>query len=423
MKTALGKIIDDANSKAIEKLTSAQPVLIDVARAGDVVPGLNKNSIFHAGPPIPWAGMCGPMKGAIIGAILFEDLAKSLDEAVTLAESGEIEFDSCHHHQAVGPMAGILSASQWVFVVKNMTQGNTAFCSLNEGLGKVLRFGANSPEVIDRLRWMSLELGPALSLALKQVPGGINIKAITSQALQMGDECHNRNVGATNLLFKEISQLLLKTDLDKKTIGNVLAFISGNAHFFLNVSMAACKATTDPILDIPNCSIVSTMARNGTEIGIRVSGLGKKWFTAPAGFPKGLFFSPFTQNDANPDLGDSTVSEIAGIGAYAMASAPAIVKFVGGAPEDAVKYTKQMAEICVGRHRDYQIPSMNFIGTPVGTDIRKVVETGITPIINTGIAHKEPGIGQIGAGLLYAPMACFEESLKALNDSFQQEKI
>ncbi len=411
------KLIDEANAKALQILTTAQPVLVDVVRAGDIVPGLTKHQIFHAGPPITWDRMCGPMRGAVTGAILFEKWAKDLAGAEKLAASGKIEFSPCHHHQAVGPMAGVLSPSQWVFVVKNQTQGNVAFCSLNEGLGKVLRFGANSPEVIERLGWMGKVLGPALHQALTKAPEGINIKNITAQALQMGDECHNRNVAATTMLLREFSLLLLQTDLKKPVIREILAFMASNPHFFLNVSMAACKATTDPIVGIKYCSVLSTMARNGTDIGIRVAGLGEQWFTAPAGMPKGLFFSPYTQDDANPDMGDSTVSEVAGIGGYAMATAPAIVKFVGGTPADAVKYTRQMGEICVGRHRDYQMPGLNFENVPVATDIRKVVETGIAPIINTGIAHKKAGIGQVGAGILYAPMDCFTDALRAFEQS------
>lgn len=413
-----GTRIDEANQKGVEILKSAQPVLVDVRPASEVVPGMTKKTFLHAGPPIEWERMCGPVKGAILGAILYEGLAQNLEEAQKLAESGELTFDSCHHHQAVGPMAGVLSSSMWVFCVENKTYGNMGFCSLNEGLGKVLRFGANGPEVLERLKWMETVLGPALQQAVR-LSGGLNVKSMTAQALLMGDECHNRNVAATSTFLKEITPWLLKTDLSKETIGEVLAFIGGNVHFFLNLSMAACKATSDPIVGLKDSTLVSTMARNGTEIGIRVAGLGDRWFTAPSGQPKGLYFSPYTEQDANPDLGDSTVSEVAGIGGFAMASAPAIVKFVGGVPADAVRYTKEMYEISVGRHQDYQIPALNFMGSPVGVDIRKVVETGITPIINTGIAHKEPGIGQIGAGLLYAPKKGFEDALVA----FEKELV
>lgn len=402
--------IDEANKIAFSKMTNARPVLIDIKQAKDVIPGMTKVTILHAGPPIIWEKMCGPVHGAIVGALIYEGLAKTELEAEALASSGKIKFAPCHHYGAVGPMAGIISASMYVFVVKNEGDGNLAYSTLNEGLGKVLRFGANSPDVIERLKWMENVLAPALAKAVK-ISGGINIKSLTAQALMMGDECHNRNVAATGLFLKEIFPHLLKTDLDKNTISEVIKFISGNPHFFLNFSMAACKSASDTINGLKNSTVVSAIARNGTELGIRVAGLCDKWFTAPAGQPKGLYFAGFSEKDANPDLGDSTISETAGIGANAMAAAPAIVKFVGGSPQDALNATRKMYKITVGRHIGYQIPQLDFAGTPVCFDIRKIVETQITPIINTGIAHKKPGIGQVGAGILDAPLKCFEDAL------------
>ena len=413
--------IKKANEEALKKLQEANPVLVDIKQASEVIPGMHKKLILHAGPPVKWENMAGPVKGAVMGALVYEGLAKNIEEAEKLAASGEIEFDPCHHHNTVGPMAGVVSYSMFVFCVKNQTHGNMAHCTLNEGLGKVLRFGAYSDEVIERLKWMEKVLAPSLKKALALKKDGINVKSLTAQALMMGDECHNRNVAATSLFMKEITPLLLDTDLDKATIKKVVDFIAGNVHFFLNLSMAACKAISDTVHGMEHCTIMSAMARNGTEIGIRIAGTKDKWFTAPAGNPKGLYFSGYTDDDACADLGDSTISETAGIGGFAMASAPAIVKFVGGTPADAVKYTREMGEIVVGRHRDYQMPTMDFLGTPLGVDIRKVVESGITPIINTGIAHKDPGIGQIGAGILYAPVSMFEESLKAFSEQYAEK--
>ncbi len=414
----LGKKIDRANQEAVKRLMDSQPVLKDIRPAKEVVPGMEKNLLLHAGPPVAWEMMCGPVRGAVLGALVYEGLAGDIKEAETLARSGKVRFEPCHHHQTVGPMAGVVSSSMYVFCVENEPFGNSAYCTLNEGLGKVLRFGAYSEEVIKRLKWMEVVLAPSLRKAIT-LSERINVKTITSQALQMGDECHNRNVAATNIFLREVIPLLLKTELDKKTIGEIVSFISSNPHFFLNLSMAACKATADAVSDLKYSTIVSAMARNGTEIGIRVAGLGEEWFTAPAGLPKGLYFAGFKEEHANPDLGDSTISEVAGIGAFAMASAPAIVKFVGGTPADAVKYTQEMYEICVARHKDYQIPGLNFIGTPTGVDIRKVVESGVTPIINTGIAHKEPGIGQIGAGILRAPVEMFESALVRFDEKYR----
>jgi hypothetical protein len=421
--------VEKANCEAVGRMMDAQPTLIDVRQAREVVPGLRGHTIFHAGPPISFERMPGPMKGAVAGAVLYEGWAKNLREAEKMAASGKINFDPCHHHDAVGPMAGVLSPSMYVFVVKNKTHGNHAYCSLNEGLGKVLRFGANGPNVIKRLKWMEEILGPALHKAVTLAAdktGGINVKTITAQALTMGDECHNRNVAATGLFIRELLPHLFSTGLRKDAIREVVDFISGNPHFFLNLSMAACKASCDTMFGVKNSTLVAAMARNGVENGILIAGLmpkpsksnepvrkdlAGKWFSAPAGVPKGLYFPGFTEEDANADLGDSTISETAGIGAFAMACAPAIVKFVGGKASDAIKYTREMYNITQTRHKDYLIPAFDFAGTPAGMDIRKIVETGVLPVINTGIAHREPGIGQVGAGILYAPAEIFDRAL------------
>ncbi len=404
--------VEKANDEAARRMLDSSPVLTDISRAIDVIPGMKPNMILHAGPPIEWIRMCGPMKGAVLGAVIYEGLASTLEEAEKMVEDGNIILDSCHHHNTVGPMAGIVSASMYVFVVENRTFGNKGFCTLNEGLGKVLRFGANDEGVIKRLRWMENTLAPILKQAVS-LSGGIDVKNLTAQALMMGDECHNRNVGGSLMFLKSITPFLLKTDASREDVADIFDFISGNVHFFLNLSMAACKATADAMRGIDNCTLLYCMARNGVETGIRVVGLGDEWFTAPSGMPKGLFFSGFSEEDANPDLGDSTISEVAGIGAVAMASAPAIVKFVGGTASMAVESTLKMYEITHCRHRDYTIPALDFSGTPTGFDLRKIMETGITPVINTGIAHKKPGIGQVGAGILDAPKEGFVKALEA----------
>ena len=414
------KKIAEANDRAIEIMISAQPVLTDLRPAREAIPGMKDNLILHAGPPIGWEKMCGPMRGAIAGALIYEGKAKSLADAEQIAASGKIEFSPCHHHRAVGPMAGVISPSMWVWRIENKTHGNPAFATLNEGLGKVLRFGANTPDVITRLKWMETTLAPALAAAVRRA-GGINIKSLIAQALLMGDECHNRNVAATGLFLRAITPHLLATDLNKETIAQIFQFISGNDHFFLNLSMAASKATVDPLMGIGYSTIMCAMARNGVEIGIRVAGLGDRWFTAPAGEPKGFYFPGYSAADGCLDLGDSTITETAAIGGFAMASAPAIVKFVGGVPADAIRYTREMYEICWGVHRDFQLPALDFQGTPAGVDVRKVVETGITPIINTGVAHKDPGVGQIGAGILRANMTCFKDALTAFAKTYSED--
>lgn len=414
----IGERIDAANVLAAERLMDSQPFLVDVATAAEAIPGMTSKTILHAGPPISWDRMCGPVRGAVIGALIYEGLAATPEEAEKLAAGGTIRFDPCHHHQAVGPMAGVVSPSMPVWVVLNKTFGNYAFCTLNEGLGKVLRFGAYGREVIERLKWIEMVLGPGLARSLEGA-GGINLKNIIAQALQMGDECHNRNMAASNIILKELLPHLLGSDLERSVVREITDFMAGNAHFFLNLSMAACKATADSIAGLRDCSVISLMARNGTDFGLRVAGLGDRWFTAPAGIPRGLFFPGRTESDANPDLGDSTITETVGLGGFAMASAPAIVKFVGGHPADALDTTRQMYEICAARHRDLQMPALDFMGVPVGIDIRRVVETGILPVINTGIAHREAGVGQVGAGILRAPMESFQEALIAFGDQYE----
>lgn len=405
-----------ANRTAVERMMSARPMLRTVATAGEVIPGMHDRLLLHAGPPIEWERMSGPLRGAVIGAVLFEGWAEDEEEAARLAESGEVEFAPCHHHGAVGPMAGVISPSMAVYVVENVTHGNRSFSTLNEGYGKVLRYGAYSSEVLDRLRWLNDVMAPVLREALSDSEG-LDIRALLAEALHMGDEGHNRNKAGSLLLLKLLAPLVARVAPDPKVAAAVLGFIGENALSVLNPVMAACKAMADAAHGVEGSTIVTAMARNGTDFGIRVSGIGDRWFTAPAGTPKGLYFSGFSSADANPDIGDSTITETAGIGGFAMAAAPAIVAFVSGVPSDATNATLEMYEITVAEHEHFTIPALDFRGTPTGIDIRAVVELGITPRINTGIAHREAGIGQVGAGLVRPPAEIFEEALLAFAEN------
>jgi hypothetical protein len=409
--------IEAANREAATRILKAKPTLVDVSTAGDVIPGMKKNMVLHAGPPVSWEKMCGPMKGAVIGGLILEGLAKGRKEAEALAASGDIVFEPCHHHAAVGPMAGIVTWSMPVWVLENQTFGNRAYCTLNEGLGKVLRYGAFSEEVIARLKWMAKELAPTLREALSE-HGEIDMKTMMAQALQMGDEGHNRNRAGTSLFIRELAPDLVRTARERERIAGVFSFIHGNDHFFLNLTMPSCKCTVDPAAHIEGSSVIITMARNGTDFGIRVSGLGDRWFTGPASRVDGLYFPGYSADDAAPDIGDSVITETAGIGGFAMAAAPAIVKFVGGSPQDAIHFTKQMYEITVTENDIYRIPALDFRGTPTAIDLIKVVETGILPAVNTGIAHKEPGIGMVGAGLVRPPEKCFQDALEAFVERY-----
>ena len=410
------KTIEAANAEAVRRILAGDPLLADVKPAAEVIPALGKHVILHAGPPIAWDRMCGPMRGAIAGACVFEGWAPDLRAAEELAGSGAITFHPNHHFDTVGPMTGLTTESMWVMEVENRAFGNRAYCTINEGLGKVMRFGGNDDEVLDRLRWLAATLAPALSAALRKC-GGIGLKALVARGLSMGDEMHQRNVGCTSLLLRELAPALAETADDSQMLVRVLEFIGGNDQFFLNVAMALGKAVMDPVRDIEGSSIVTAMSRNGTDFGIRVSGTGDEWFTAPVEMPKGLYFPGFTEDDANPDMGDSTIVETVGLGGFAMAASPAVAGFVGaGSAADALNYTRAMFEITADRNPEWTLPALDFIGVPTGIDIRKVVETGTAPTINTGIAHREPGVGQVGAGIVRAPMACFEAALRALAD-------
>ncbi len=412
--------INQANQEAVQRLLDAQPTLVGVGTAGENIPGMTKKTILHAGPPVTWEKMSGPLRGAVMGGLIYEGLAKDAEEAEKVAASGEITFDSCHHHDAVGPMAGVVTYSMPVWIVQNKKFGNYAYCTLNEGLGKVLRFGAYEQEVIDRLNWMQEVLGPLMKETL-ELAGEIDLKSMTAQTLQMGDEGHNRNTAGSSLLTRKLAPYILKTSFSKDDQFDVLKFLEGNDHFWLNLTMPAAKCATAPMEGVEYSTLVYTMARNGTEFGIRVAGLGSQWFTAPSEIIDGLYFPGYSEADANPDIGDSCITETSGIGGFAMAAALPIVQFVGGKPQDALNYSKQMYEITEAENNVYRIPILDFRGTATGIDIRKVLETGIRPVINTGIAHKDPGVGQVGAGIVHPPMKCFEDAIQAFAEAIDAE--
>ncbi|MWA07597.1 DUF1116 domain-containing protein [Actinomadura sp. LD22] len=403
----------DANAEAVRRMTTARPHLVDVRPASDVL-GLERGTFLHAGPPLEWDRASGPMRGALIGAMMLEGLAETPRGAERELERGAAVLEPCHHHGAVGPMAGVVSPSMWMLVVEDAEHGGTACCSLNEGLGKVLRYGAYGPEVIERLVWMSEVLGPALQAAVRR-HGPLDLMAVIAQALQMGDELHNRNRAATSLLLRELGpDLAAAEEVPRGRAAEVLRFAAGNDHFFLNAGMAAAKACADAARNVPGSSMVVAMSRNGTDFGVQVSGTGDRWFTGPAGVPDGLYLGGYGPDDANPDIGDSAITETAGVGGFALAAAPAIVRFVGGEVPDAVAATQRMYEITLAEHPALRIPLLSFRGTPAGIDVTRVVRTGILPVIDTGIAGREAGTGQVGAGIVEPPSNVFGAALHAL---------
>ena len=431
--------INAANAVAVERIIAAQPVWEDIAlRADSVWPEMKKTRLLlHAGAPVAWQDMCGPMHGAMIGAVLYEGWADTVDKARTMLSSGEIAFAQCHDFSAVGPMTGIMSASMPLIVVRNNASsaqggGKLAYTNLNEGIGKCLRFGANSPDVLARLKWFEAVLAPALKAAVQveatrnpQI-GGMNLKAIQSQALLMGDEVHSRNAAATALFFMQITTALTAQNspvlkaISQNQISETLAFVAKTSQFFLNYSMVSCKSIMDGAHAIPHSSVVTATARNGTTTGLRISGLGQQWFTSPSDNPQGLFFPGYKQEDACPDLGDSAITETAGFGGCSFAASPALTLLAGGTVGDAIRYSREMYEITVGKNPALSLPALDFAGAPCGIDVRKVVDTGIRPVVTTGIAHKEAGIGQIGAGIVRVPMACYVKALEAIVEQMHQ---
>jgi hypothetical protein len=410
--------IEQANTKAFEIINKAEPTLIGVKYAYEVVPKLDKYTIGHAGPPLKWADMCGPLQGAVLGGIVYEGLANNLEDAEKLVKNNKIKFVSNHSIGCVGPMTGIITYSMPLWEVKNTTFGNVAYCTFNEGLGKVMRFGANGPEVIERLKWLEKSLAPAMKKAI-QLSGPISMKVMIAKALAMGDEMHQRNAGATALFVKEIINYLVQVVTSQEELKKIVSFITSNDQFFLNLAMASGKAIMDPAKNIPFSTVVTTMSRNGTNFGIKISALGETWFEAPVNHPRGLYFPGYTEADANPDIGDSAIVETFGIGGFAMGSSPAVVRFVGASSvSEAVAYSREMQEITVGLSPSFVIPNMDFVGVATAIDIRKVVSLGILPVINTGMAHKKPGIGQVGAGIVKAPLNCFTKGLIAFEDYY-----
>ena len=403
----------EANQQALARMLAAEASLVDVRPASEAL-GLEPGQFLHAGPPIDWERASGPLRGALVGAMLLEGLADDPDQAEEKLSRGDgAVWEPCHHRGAVGPMAGVVSPSMWVFELRDEAHGTTSWCSLNEGLGKVLRYGAYGPEVIDRLRWMTDVLGPLLQTAVRAA-GQIDVRAIIAQMVQMGDEGHNRNRAGTLMFLREVLPTMIDSGASTSDVAEAVRFVSGNDHFFLNLGMPACKLQTRAAADIPGSTVVTVMARNGTDFGIQTSGTGDTWFTAPANTPEGLYLGSFGPDDANPDIGDSAITETAGIGGMSMATAPAIVRFVGGSVPDALATTQRMYDITVGENPAFGIPILEFRGAPTGIDVTAVVRSGVLPQINTGMAGRVAGTGQVGAGLVTPPMECFTQALSAL---------
>ncbi len=401
--------IEAANAETARVIVAADPVLVDILPAGEVIPGLEDRMILHSGPPVTWATMCGAQRGACMGMALFEGWAESASEAVGLLASGAIRLEPNHHHQSVGPMAGTITRSLPAFVVENRTFGNRAY---SRRADPRQQFGDYSDEALEGLRGWRDVWGPSLARGLRQL-GGLPLKPLLSKALHMGDELHNRPNAASLLFTAALAAPMVEAGVDSEALISTLNFATNDDFLFLGIAMAAAKAATDPATGIEYSTVVTTMARNGTEFGIRVSGLPGEWFTAPSPRVEGLFIPGFSEADAGLDMGDSAITETVGWGGFVLGGAPGILALVGGTPEQALAFSRDMRRITVAESPDYLIPALGFAGAPVGIDIRKVVQTGILPVIDTAIAHRDPGYPNLGAGIVRPPLECFKMALRA----------
>lgn len=409
--------IEKANQEVAQRLILGDPVLVDIAPAGEVIPRMQDKMILHSGPPITWERMCGAQQGAVIGTTIFEGWANTPDDARRMLEEGKIRLEPNHHHQTVGPMAGTISKSSPVWVVENKAFGNRAFCRQVEARQQ---FGDYSPDALNALHMWRDIWAPTLRTALAEI-GSIELKPIMIQALQMGDELHNRHSAASSLFANKMALAIAKTNLPKNVVLPTLGYITNHNLIFLGLAMAAGKAVSDPAYGVEYSTVVTAMARNGVEFGIRVSSLGDEWFTAPAPIVDGLFLPGYTPADAGFDMGDSAITETVGWGGFVIGGAPGILSLVGGTPEQALAYTREMKKITVATHPTYLMPALGFMGTSIGIDIRKVVQTNILPIIDTAIAHKNPGHSIIGAGLVHPPMDCFKQALIAFGRKYTSD--
>lgn len=414
MTTDIKQRIEAANLEAVKRMNAGDPVLVDVAPAGQVIPGLEDKMILHSGPPISWERMCGAQRGAMTGIALYEGWAQTPSEAIHLLQSGAITFEPNHAHQTVGPMAGTISATMPVWVVENRAFGNRAFCRQVEGRQQ---FGDYSDGALNGLRLWRDVWAPALRCVLQQ-GGGLPLKPIIAKALQMGDELHNRCVSASSLFANAMAVRLSQAKIPHDALVGTLQYITNHELVFLGLSMAAGKSIADPARGIEYSTVVTAMARNGTDFGIRVSGLGEEWFTAPSPRVQGLYLPGFKEEDAGFDMGDSAITETVGWGGFVLAGATGILGFVGGTPEQAFAYSKEMRQITTTSSANYRMPVFGFEGSPLGIDVRKVVQTGILPIIDTAMAHKEPGHPIIGAGLVRPPLDCFKKALVRFGEQY-----
>lgn len=401
-----------ANKEVYERLCSSDPVLKSIAPAIEVLPGMTPTLILTSGPPMPWGDYTGGQRDAIIGGALFEGLASNRDEAVNRLADGEIKVGGCHDYASVGSLAGIYTASMPVFVVENKAFGNTGYCNMYEGTNpRRLNYGVYDQGVHDRLLFVQNIVAPTLQMAMLQ-SGGIPLKPIIARALHMGDELHSRSTAASMLFSCELFPRLLDIPIEQReTIKQTLQALTEDHYFFLRLSMAAAKSVADAAHNIKGSSVVTAMAFNCRNFAIRVSGLGDQWFIGPHATVQAKLFEGHSDDEITWMGGESTITETIGLGGFAQAAAFALQQYQGGSPAAMMERNLEMYEITIGEHPDFHIPSLGYRGTPTGIDIFRVLKKGILPVMDIGIAGRDGG--QIGAGIVRAPMECFELAAQA----------
>jgi hypothetical protein len=405
----------DPNEIAYERIIASHPWLVGVLPAAEVIPRMRRNLILHASPPTTWAKMSDLMRGGMIGAAIYEGLARTPQDAVEKAESGEIVFAAAQDYGAMTGGVGSITASTPVMVVEDRSNGNRSVHFLMEGLGKTLVSGAYDDSVLDRLRWFRDDFGPALDQAIRAL-GGIDLREIMVEALTRGDELHNRNRAANSIFVNRIAMAFIDVRPAPEEHKKILGFLDDNVQFFVSAVLPAAELMTRAAHGIPGCSMLTAVGGNGAECGIKVSALGDRWFAGKGDVPKGVLQPGFGIADVAPGCGDSFLIECAGLGASVLPAAPALAPVIGASLDDAQAFAENAYRLSLGEHPHYKIPALGFRGAPVGVDVCKVVETRALPIVDIMMCHRAPGIGLVGMGLVSPPMQCFEDAVRALNN-------
>ena len=406
-----------ASQSAIGPVLATRPRLVGIKPAGEVIPGFASNLILHAAPPTSFAGTGDVLRGGLIGAALFEGLATDAAEAEARLAAGEIVLGAAQDHAAMAGGAGAITASTPVFVLEDADSGRRAFHFLMEGFGRALILGMWGEDVRERLEWLRDEVAPALDAALSAL-GGIDCDEIMIEALRRGDELHNRNSAATSMLAERLAPGLARAGVSVDVQERIFEFLRGNPQFFVAASLAASRLALDAGHGVEGSSLITAVGANGRECGIKVSGLGDRWFTAPAEVPQGVLLDGFSPADAGPSCGDSLLVECFGLGATVLPAAPALWPLLGVDGNRARQIVDDTAQIAFAEHPRYLVPVLGNRGAPTGIDLLRVIETGIRPVIDIVMIHREPGRGMIGFGLTSPPIACFEQAAQAFHERY-----